>query len=231
MTEQATISRVTIRTASGESTARAGLRRLTYDARNARLQGVAGFAPASGPIQERKDSVHAESHPDSEGGRHAPVRRSNDGSEAHDQPGRGPGKIEPSPAVDRVDQVERAERAEVAQVEPQADMRPEEEHGAATKVPRRLGFVDAREVRQCVNFRAHHAESRERIRPKADARLAADWNPDQQIAGRRQHAAAAEVRPAVEIRTVCDVPLEADNPSAHEGETGTPVEPLRIHRP
>src|SRR6476646_1658441 len=102
------------------------------------------------------------------------------------------------------DEIGGAERAEVADVATDADVVSKEEHGAAAKVPRGFAVVEVQHVRQRIDLRSDHADTRERIRSKTDALLSTDWNAEEQVAGCGEHAAVADVGLAVEVRTACD---------------------------
>src|SRR4051794_34408735 len=108
-----------------------------------------------------------------------------------------------------------AERAEVAQVGTQSDMRPEEEHRAATEVPAQVVDVTAECVPQRVDLGSNQPKADQGVGAKSYAMLPTDGNADQQIASRGQDAAAAEVGPAEEIRAVRDIRLEAEHAIAH----------------
>src|SRR3954462_12212815 len=114
MIEQATISRVTIRTAPPREHRPCRVLPPDWCSRKCeRAKSSAVLGQVSGAGSGGKASVRAESHPDSEGPLTRLASRSNEASEPHNQAGRGPGEIDPPPPVDDVDQIQRAERAEV----------------------------------------------------------------------------------------------------------------------
>jgi len=106
----------------------------------------------------------------------------------------------------------------------------EEEHCATAKVPRDFAVVEVQYVTERVDLGADYPDARQGIRTEANAFLSADWNAKEQVAGRGQHAAAADICLAVEIGTMCDIRLESDDAGAHEGEACAPVQALGIDR-
>src|SRR4029079_594416 len=56
-----------------------------------------------------------------------------------------------------------------------------------------------------------------------------NWNADEQIPGRGEDAAAADIGATVEVRRSREVCFDPEDPRTHEPETGAPIEPLRVN--
>src|SRR4029079_7570335 len=132
--------------------------------------------------------------------------------------------------VAEADEIRGPERAEIPDVAPNADVVAEEKHRAAAKVPRGFAVVEVQHVTESVDLGTHDAKARQGVRAKANNFLTAYRNAQQQVAGRGEHAAAADIGLAIEVGAVCDVRLHPENSCAHESEADTPVETLRVDR-
>ena len=122
------------------------------------------------------------------------------------------------------------ERLEVADVETDTGAGPEEQQNAAAGAPRQIVLVDLGDAGTEVRLRFEHARSDECVRTDAEALLATEGNPEDQIARRRERAAAAQLGLAVEVWTETDVALEAEDATAHEENARAPVELLGVER-
>jgi hypothetical protein len=122
------------------------------------------------------------------------------------------------------------EGPEVAHVATDAGTGPEEDQDAAAGAPRHVVLIDLGDAGAEIRRRLQQACADDGRRPDAEALLAAERNPDDQVARRRERVAAARVGLAVEIRTESEVALDTEDAAAHEGKARAPVELAGVER-